>query len=112
MRKQVTASHDPKEFKHPDKVDLHRDMDSYIHYGHGPHKCLGLDISKLAMTTMLKTVGKLDNLRRAPGGQGEIKKVPGPGGITMYMTADHSSYFPFPTTMKVRWDGDLPPLTT
>lgn len=22
--------------------------------------------------------------------------------------ADHGSYFPFPTTMKVHWDGELP----
>ena len=85
-------------------------MDSYIHYGWGPHKCLGLDASKLAMTTMLKTVGKLDNLRRAPGPQGELKKVVVPGGYTMYLTEDGSSYWPFPATMKVQWDGELPPL--
>lgn len=103
----VAASQDPAEFSDPEKVKLDRPMDSYIHYGWGRHMCLGFGVSKLALTTMLKTVGKLENLRRAPGNQGQIKKVPGPGGITQYMTADHSSYFPFPTTMKVRWDGDL-----
>lgn len=105
----VTASHDPIAFEEPETVKLDRPMDSYIHYGQGPHQCLGYGVSKLAMMTMLKTVGKLDNLRRAPGTQGQIKKIAGPGGVTLYMTADHSSYFPFPTTMKVRWDGDLPP---
>lgn len=104
----VTASRDPIAFPEPEVVKLDRPMDSYIHYGQGPHQCLGYGVSKLAMTTMLKTVGKLDNLRRAPGAQGQIKKIAGPGGITLYMTADHSRYFPFPTTMKVRWDGDLP----
>ncbi len=104
----VTASLDPTGFPEPEKVILDRPLDSYIHFGWGPHMCLGYGVSKLALTTMLKTVGKLDNLRRAPGTQGQIKKVPGPGGITMYMTADQSSLFPFPTTMKVRWDGDLP----
>ena len=104
----VTACKDPQEFPEPDKVILDRPLDSYIHFGWGPHQCLGYPATKLALTTMLKTVGKLDNLRRAPGTQGQIKKVPGPGGITMYMTADQSSIFPFPTTMKVRWDGDLP----
>ena len=104
----VTASQDPVTFPEPEKVKLDRPMDSYLQYGHGPHQCLGYDISKLAMTTMLKTVGKLENLRRAPGAQGLIKKIPGPGGVTRYMTADHSRYFPFPTTMKVRWDGELP----
>ena len=108
----ATASHDPTAFPEPETVDLHRPMDSYIHYGQGPHQCLGYGMSKLAMTTMLKTVAKLDNLRRAPGAQGQIKKIAGPGGMTVYMTPDHSRYFPFPTTMKVRWDGDLPPVET
>ena len=106
----VTASRDPIAFPEPDLVKLDRPMDSYIHYGHGPHQCLGYGVSKLAMMTMLKTVGKLDNLRRAPGAQGQIKKIAGPGGVTLYMTADHSRYFPFPTTMKVRWDGDISPV--
>ena len=106
----VTASQDPIAFPEPQTVKPDRPRDSYIHYGQGPHQCLGYGVSKLAMTTMLKTVGKLDNLRRAPGVQGTIKKIAGPGGITLYMTADHSRYFPFPTTMKVRWDGDLPPV--
>lgn len=103
----VTASRDPEAFPDPLVVKLNRPMDSYIHYGWGPHQCLGYGISKLAMTTMLKTVGKLDGLRRAPGSQGHIKKVAGPGGISSYLTADHSSFFAFPTTMKVRWDDDL-----
>lgn len=106
----VTASQDPLAFPEPEIVKLDRPMDSYIHYGQGPHQCLGYGVSKLAMMTMLKTVGKLDNLRRAPGEQGKIKKIAGPGGVTLYMTADHSRYFPVPTTMKVRWDGDLPPV--
>lgn len=104
----VTASRDPAAFPDPLAVKLDRPMDSYIHYGWGPHQCLGYGVSKLAMTTMLKTIGKLDGLRRAPGSQGHIKKVTSPGGIPRYMTADHSSFFAFPSTMKVRWDGDLP----
>ena len=104
----VTASADAAAFPDPEEVKLDRPMDSYIHFGWGRHTCLGLGMTKVGLTTMLKTVGKLRNLRRAPGDQGHIKKVAGPGGITFYMTADHSSFFPFPTTMKVRWDGDLP----
>jgi linoleate 8R-lipoxygenase/9,12-octadecadienoate 8-hydroperoxide 8R-isomerase len=103
----VAASQDPAAFPDPDQVKLDRPLDSYIHFGWGRHMCLGIGITKIALTTMLKTVGKLHNLRRAPGGQGQIKKIAGPGGITMYMTADQSSYFPFPTSMKIRWDGDL-----
>jgi len=98
----VTSSRDPTAFPEPDKVVLDRPMDSYIHYGWGIHQCLGYGVSKLAMATMLKTVGKMDGLRRAPGSQGYIKKVAGLGGMSRYMTADHSSFFAFPTTMKVR----------
>ncbi|EGC43242.1 fatty acid oxygenase [Histoplasma capsulatum var. duboisii H88] len=105
----VKASMDPKKFPEPDKVDLTRDLDSYIHFGQGPHKCLGFGICNAALSTMLKTVGKLENLRRAPGPQGELRRIPGPGGISKYLVADYTSYFPFPTTMKVQWDGELPP---
>jgi linoleate 8R-lipoxygenase/9,12-octadecadienoate 8-hydroperoxide 8R-isomerase len=30
----------------------------------------------------------------------------------LYMTEDERSYMPFPTTMKINWDGDLPALRT
>ena len=86
-------------------VDLTRPLDSYIHYGMGPHQCLGL--SQVAMTTMLKVVGKLDNLRRAPGPQGEVKKIIQEGGFAVYMTEAGESYWPFPASMKVRWDGEV-----
>jgi hypothetical protein len=60
------------------------------------------------MTIMLKTVGRLGNLRRIPGAQGRIKHIPSPDGFKMYMMADGSNFFPFPTTMKVQWDGEIP----
>jgi linoleate 8R-lipoxygenase / 9,12-octadecadienoate 8-hydroperoxide 8R-isomerase len=108
----VTASMDPKAFPNPDKVVLDRDLDTYIHYGFGPHKCLGYELSMLGLTTMLKTIGKLNNLRRAPGPQGDSGKILLPGGYSMYTMIDQSSYFPFPTSMKIQWDGDLPSRTT
>lgn len=90
----------------------------------------------MSITAMMKVVGRLDNLRRAPGPQGQLKKIPRPGGFYIYMREDHGSYFPFPTSkctslcfssrnapneddvltirfctaMKVNWDGELPPL--
>ncbi|KAK5061548.1 hypothetical protein LTR84_008092 [Exophiala bonariae] len=71
----IAASHDPKVFPNPDQVRLDRPLESYIHYGIGIHTCLGKDINMVALGSMLKTVGKLQNLRRAPGPQGQIKKV-------------------------------------
>ena len=54
---------------------------------------------------MLKVVGRLDNLRAAPGPQGSMKKIPREGGFYVYMDALMSKEFPFPTTMKIQWDG-------
>jgi hypothetical protein len=105
---QVGASRDPVIFPSPNEVRLDRPLDSYIHYGVGTHTCLGKDASMTAITAMLKVVGRLDNLRRAPGPQGELKKIPRPGGFFIYMREDRGSYFPFPTTMKINWDGAVP----
>ncbi|KAF9888104.1 hypothetical protein FE257_009240 [Aspergillus nanangensis] len=108
----VAASRDPNTFPEPDKVKLDRDMDMYAHFGFGSHQCLGIGLCKLALSTMLKVVGRLDNLRRAPGPQGQLKKLAGPGGIAKYMSADQSGFSPFPTSMKIQWDGFLPELRT
>ncbi|MCJ1398075.1 hypothetical protein MMC11_001272 [Xylographa trunciseda] len=106
----VGANRDPVVFPSPNEVRIDRPLESYIHYGVGPHRCLGEDASRVALTAMLKVVGRLENLRRAPGPQGQMKKIPRAGGFYIYMTENHGSYFPFPTTMKVNWDGELPPL--
>lgn len=92
------ANRDPKVFPNPNEVNPDRPLESYIHYGVGPHRCLGEDASRVALTAMLKTVGRLQNLRRAPGPQGSMKKIPRPGGFYIYMTENHGSYFPFPTS--------------
>lgn len=52
---------------------------------------------------MLKVVGRLDNLRRAPGPSGQLKKIPREGGFYIYMREDHGSYFPFPTSKRLCW---------
>jgi len=112
----IIASRDPAAFPDPLEVRLDRPLDSYLHYGWGPHQCAGMDASIVAMTTMFKVVFGLKGLKRAqgsaPGGrwygdnQGELKTVQGPYGLTLYMTPDQSSIFPFPTTMKIQWDSE------
>ncbi|KAL4792140.1 Psi-producing oxygenase A [Aspergillus venezuelensis] len=106
----VSACMDPAAFPEPTAVKLDRDMNLYAHFGFGAHRCLGIDLCKAGLSTMLKVVGGLDNLRRAPGPQGQLKKLSGPGGIAKYMNEDHSGFSPFPTTMKIQWDGELPAL--
>jgi linoleate 10R-lipoxygenase len=92
----VSAARDPTVFPNPNEVRLDRPIDSYIHYGEGPHTCLGKEASQVALTAMLRVVGGLENLRRAPGGQGQLKKVPRPGGFYIYMKEDQGSYTVFP----------------
>jgi linoleate 10R-lipoxygenase len=77
----VSANRDPVQFPNPNEVCIDRPLDSYIHYGIGPHKCLGMEASRVGMEAMLKTVAKLKGLRRAPGPQGQLKKVPRQDGF-------------------------------
>ena len=107
----VSANRDPKLFPNPNEVNVDRPLDTYIHYGIGMHKCLGMEASRVALTAMLRVVGRLRNLRRAPGPQGQLKKVAREGGFYVYMTENHGSYFPFPMTWKLQFDGDLPPMS-
>ncbi|KAJ5777550.1 Psi-producing oxygenase A [Penicillium odoratum] len=104
----VSAGHDAKAFPDPETVRLDRDLSQYTHFGFGPHHCIGREMCQLALPTMLRVVGQLENLRRAPGPQGQLKKIPSTGGITMYMDAEQSAYSPYPVSMKVQWDGALP----
>ncbi|CZS85543.1 unnamed protein product [Fusarium graminearum] len=100
----VTAAKDPNIFPDPEVVDPRRPLDSYIHYGVGPHACLGRDISQVALTELFRALFRKKGLRRVAGAQGELKKVPRPGGFFVYMTEDWGSIWPFPTSMKVTWD--------
>lgn len=103
------ASRDPKVFEHPDEVRLDRDIDSYVHLGHGPHQCLGLPIVRVSLTAMLKSIFKLDGLAPAPvwpGPVSEVKKVvksmgegiPESWCYHAFLTEDWESFFPFPTS--------------
>lgn len=94
----VDANREAEFFPEPEQVKLDRPLEQYIHYGVGPHACLGAEASRTALTAMLRTVGKLENLRRAPGPAGQLKKIPREGGFHVYMRADHGSYWPFPTS--------------
>jgi hypothetical protein len=47
---------------------------------------------------MLRCFALLPNLRRSPGGQGELKYVV-MGPVRVYMQEDWSNYSPWPTSM-------------
>ena len=100
----VGAARDPHRFPDPDAVDPARPLDAYIHFGLGPHACLGRAACQAALTEMFRALFRRRNVRRAPGPQGELKKVPRPGGFYVYMREDRGAYFPFPCTMKICYD--------
>jgi linoleate 8R-lipoxygenase / 9,12-octadecadienoate 8-hydroperoxide 8R-isomerase len=116
-----SASHDPKKWgENANKVDLNRPIESYIHLGAGPHQCLGLPMTRVALTAMFKVIGSLEGLKPASNGvgQGKIAKRPtrfddaedekahplveetatvsDPIHYHKYLTVNHDSYFPFP----------------
>jgi hypothetical protein len=114
------ASHDPTIFPNPNEVDLTRPLDSYIHLGYGPHQCLGLPMTRITLTTMLKEIARLKNLRPALGPQGMIHKVekkmePGKEEYPYhaYLTEKWDMYFPFPCSKSYHilrvevWDAKL-----
>lgn len=101
------ASHDSNAFPDPEKVVLNRPIESYIHLGMGPHQCLGWRMTRVALTAMLKVIGRLDGLQAAKGDQGKVQKVvkdfPGPANEVPadwkyhgFLTKNWDQYWPFP----------------
>ncbi|MEO8388739.1 cytochrome P450 [Polaromonas sp.] len=43
------ANRDPRRFDNPDKLDIHRERNSHIVFGHGPHTCIGLRLARLEL---------------------------------------------------------------
>lgn len=103
----VYASKDASVFPDPLEIKLDRPTELYITHGEGQHQCLGKDINIIQNTYMLKSLAKLRNFRRAPGDEGKLKFIPKPGGIKLYMNADWSKFTPYPTTMRVQFDGPI-----
>ncbi|ETI20690.1 hypothetical protein G647_07032 [Cladophialophora carrionii CBS 160.54] len=113
----ITAGLDETVFPNPGTIDPSRDRSLYVHHGYAAHSCLGRPMVEVAMAAQLKVFAKLKNLRRAPGPQGQLKKtIPAPnptssdpkanpGSIEVFMLEDWSSWYPFPTTLKVHHEG-------
>ena len=57
----TAANRDPRVFKNPDDLDVTREVNPHIGFGHGVHHCLGAQLARLELRMALATV-----LRRFP----------------------------------------------
>jgi hypothetical protein len=110
----VTAGRDPGVFQDPEKIITNRPRDKYIHQGWGKHACIGKNITPTAMAAMLRVFARLENVRPAiplykNGSAREPsylkwRRMTGTP-FKLFMTPDGSNDWPFPTTMKISFDG-------
>jgi len=112
----VAAGRDPAVFADPLDIKLDRSRDLYIQQGIGKHTCPGKRITPVAMAAMLRVFARLKGLEpvavapyRNGDGDGEEswlkwRGVPGTP-FRVYMRPDGSDDWPFPTTLKVRFDA-------
>ncbi|KAL4920142.1 heme peroxidase [Aspergillus aurantiobrunneus] len=101
----ITAGLDPDKFPNPEEIKLDRPMNSYIHHGWGPHSCLGRAIVTTAGACLLRVLGRLGNVRRAPGPAGEMKSKMVNEAFKVYLPEDGSEWTPFPCNKKLIFDG-------
>ncbi|KKY15413.1 putative prostaglandin g h synthase 2 cyclooxygenase pgh2 cox2 [Diplodia seriata] len=88
----------------PESFQLDRPASAYIHWGAGPHECLGKEIAIGIVVSLVKVCAELKCLRPAPGDMGELKSIM-VGTERCYLN-DSWSWLTFdPTTWKVHFDG-------
>ncbi|KAI0322769.1 linoleate diol synthase, partial [Amylostereum chailletii] len=70
----AAASHDPDVFPDPRKFDINRQSHGKYLTGDGATRCLGDDLTTKIMGQVIRAVFEVDNLRRAPGDSGRLKR--------------------------------------
>jgi cytochrome P450 len=89
------ANHDPAQFADPEHLDITRKHNAHIGFGHGPHQCVGQQIARLELSTVLATLPRrVPSLRLAvPFADIEFKAATAVAG---------------PISLPVTWDEVLP----
>lgn len=72
---QGPAGMDPEAVPEPEKFKLDRPASAYLHFGAGPHTCLGREVTLSVVSSLIKAVAGLKNLRPAPGDMGSLKNI-------------------------------------
>ena len=70
----ASAMMDSRRIPDPKLFDPGRQPHEYIHFGHGLHSCFGLHINHFTLHRMLRPLLLRDDLRRAPGAAGRLRK--------------------------------------
>jgi cytochrome P450 len=79
-----SAMFDEKRIDDPDSFRVDRPGYTYMHWGYGLHACFGQYINAVQITQIVKALLLRDNLRRAPGDAGQLKKDgPYAGSLTV-----------------------------
>jgi hypothetical protein len=66
---------DPAAVPDPGTFKLDRPATAYIHFGYGPHACLGREIALTFVVAFVRIVAGLKNARPAPGEMGTLKNI-------------------------------------
>ncbi|EAA30613.1 fatty acid oxygenase [Neurospora crassa OR74A] len=103
-----SAAQSPTTFPSPEEVNPSRPLEAYKIFFFGTHSYLGHEVSQIALREMFRSLFKRSNVRRAPGPQGQLKKITRELNEelsqTFYLREDWGAVTPFPVTMKVTWD--------
>lgn len=60
------ANRDPEVFDHPEEIDFHRGTNPHLTFGHGVHHCLGAQLARMELRTVLESlVCRLPGMRLA-----------------------------------------------
>lgn len=98
----ITAGRDPAKFPDPETVSLNRPDEDYIHFGWGPHACVGRAIATTAITAMLRAFARAcPGVRSAPGVAGQMQKNLYKGVFPQFLSVDGASWENFPVSKKV-----------
>ena len=70
----ASAMRDERRVPDPETFNPRRLPHEYMHFGYGMHRCFGLYINQATLHRILKPLLKRQNLRRADGPEGKLRK--------------------------------------
>ncbi|MET9294262.1 cytochrome P450 [Streptomyces sp. NPDC003077] len=53
-----SANHDPSQFTDPGRLDVTRSTKGHLGFGHGPHQCVGQQIARIELQSVLATLAR------------------------------------------------------